>query len=116
MGGCRGDGMSPSVRELLLLLLAATAFAGGGTFMKLSEGATRPLPTLAFLALFVLGAVLQAFAMRHASLGGVYIAVLGLEAALTLVFSVVLFGEALSPPRLLAVGLILAGVALLRGT
>ena len=108
--------MSGPGRELLLLLVAATAFAAGGVFMKLSEGAARPLPTLAFLALFVLGAVVQALAMRQASLGGVYIAVLGLEAALALVFSVALFGESLTPVRVLAVVLILGGVALLRGT
>ena len=43
-----------------------------------------------------------------------YIAVLGLEAALTLVFSVAFLREGLSPSRLLAVVLILAGVVLLR--
>lgn len=82
--------------------------------MKLSEGATRPWPTLAFLGLFLGGAVLQALALRQADLGAVYIVVLGLEAALALVFSVVLFHERLSPTRVLAVVLILAGVALLR--
>ncbi|HEY0095468.1 MAG TPA: SMR family transporter [Archangium sp.] len=104
-----------SARNVVLLLLTAVCFAGGGIFMKLSDGVSRPLPTLAFLALFVLGAVLQAFALRQADLGVVYVAVLGLEAALTLVFSVALFHESLSPRRLLAVLLILCGVALLRG-
>ncbi|HEX8821850.1 MAG TPA: SMR family transporter [Archangium sp.] len=99
-----------------LLFLASLCFAVGGTFMKLSEGVTRPLPTLAFLVLFLLGALLQAFAMRRADLGVAYIAVLGLEAALTLVFSVTLFREGLSPARVLAVALILAGVVLLRRT
>jgi quaternary ammonium compound-resistance protein SugE len=104
-----------SARNVVLLLFTAACFAGGGIFMKLSDGVSRPLPTLAFLALFVLGAVLQAFALRQADLGVVYVAVLGLEAALTLVFSVALFHESLSPRRLLAVLLILGGVALLRG-
>ncbi|WNG28018.1 hypothetical protein F0U62_31440 [Cystobacter fuscus] len=104
-----------SARNMVLLLFTAVCFAGGGIFMKLSEGVSRPLPTLAFLGLFVLGAVLQAFALRQADLGVVYVAVLGLEAALTLVFSVALFHESLSPRRLLAVLLILGGVALLRG-
>ncbi|EPX55701.1 hypothetical protein D187_008262 [Cystobacter fuscus DSM 2262] len=104
-----------SARNMVLLLFTAVCFAGGGIFMKLSEGVSRPLPTLAFLGLFVLGAVLQALALRQADLGVVYVAVLGLEAALTLVFSVALFHEGLSPRRLLAVLLILCGVALLRG-
>ena len=104
-----------SARNVVLLLFTAVCFAGGGIFMKLSDGVSRPLPTLTFLVLFVLGAVLQAFALRQADLGVVYVAVLGLEAALTLVFSVALFHESLSPRRLLAVLLILCGVALLRG-
>jgi quaternary ammonium compound-resistance protein SugE len=103
-----------SGREMLLMFLAAACFAVGGIFMKLSAGVTRPLPIAAFLALFLAGALLQAFAMRRADLGSVYIAVLGLEAALALVFSVVLFHEGLSPVRILAVVLILVGVALLR--
>lgn len=100
--------------EVLLAFLAAVSFSVGGVFMKLSEGMSRPLPSAAFLGLFVLGAVLQALALRRTDLGVVYIAVLGLEAALTLVFSVLLFREALSVARVVAVLLIVAGVVLLR--
>ncbi|HZH14829.1 MAG TPA: SMR family transporter [Archangium sp.] len=104
-----------SWKELVLLFLSAVCFAGGGIFMKLSEGASRLLPTLTFLVLFGVGAVVLAIAMRRGELGVMYIAVLGLEAALTLVFSVALFHESFSSTRILAVLLILAGVALLRG-
>src|SRR5450755_3020047 len=38
--------------ELLLLIFASTAYAAGGLFMKFSNGATRPSPTIAFLLLF----------------------------------------------------------------
>lgn len=100
--------------EVLLAFLAAVSFSVGGVFMKLSEGMSRLLPSAAFLSLFVLGAVLQALALRRTDLGVVYIAVLGLEAALTLVFSVLLFREALSVARVVAVLLIVAGVVLLR--
>jgi multidrug transporter EmrE-like cation transporter len=96
------------------MVLASVCFAAGGIFMKLSDGVSRPLPSVAFLLLFLLGAVLQAVALRRADLGVVYIAVLGLEAALTLVFSVLLFHENLSFARVLAVLLIVAGVLLLR--
>jgi small multidrug resistance pump/quaternary ammonium compound-resistance protein SugE len=96
------------------MVLASVCFAVGGIFMKLSEGVSRPLPSVAFLLLFLLGAVLQAVALRRADLGVVYIAVLGLEAALTLVFSVLLLRESLSFARVLAVLLIVAGVLLLR--
>jgi small multidrug resistance pump/quaternary ammonium compound-resistance protein SugE len=103
-----------SWKELVLLVLSSVCFAGGGIFMKLSEGASRLLPTLAFLALFVIGALVLAVALRRGELGVMYIAVLGLEAALTLVFSIGFFHESFSPTRVLAVLLILAGVALLR--
>ncbi|MCY1077344.1 DMT family transporter [Archangium lansingense] len=99
----------------MLLFFSSVCFAGGGIFMKLSEGVSRLLPTLAFLALFVIGAVVLAVAMRRGELGVMYIAVLGLEAALTLVFSVAFFHESFSVTRILAVVLILVGVALLRG-
>jgi small multidrug resistance pump/quaternary ammonium compound-resistance protein SugE len=100
--------------EWALLVLSSVCFAVGGLLMKLSQGVSRPLPTLGFLALFLVGALLLAFAMRRADLGVAYIAVLGLEAALTLVFSVAFLREGVSPSRLLAVVLILAGVVLLR--
>ena len=82
--------------------------------MKLSEGVTRLRPTIAFLVLFVAGALLQAAAMRRADLGAAYIFVLGLEAALTLLFSILLFHENYSFTRILSVALIIAGIAGLR--
>lgn len=100
--------------EWVLMVLASVCFAVGGIFMKQSDGVTRPLPSVAFLVLFLAGALLQAWALRRADLGVVYIAVLGLEAALALVFSVVLFHESLSVARVTAVLLIVAGVVLLR--
>ncbi len=82
--------------------------------MKQSAGAVRPGPTAAFLALFMAGAIFQARAMRHSDMGPVYVAVLGLEAALALAFGVLLLGERLSAARVVAAILIVAGVALLR--
>jgi len=82
--------------------------------MKSSAGASRPLPTIAFLLLFLAGAILQARAMRRLDMAVVYIAVLGLEAVLALGFSVLLLGERVSLFRLVAVILIVAGIALLR--
>jgi len=100
--------------QLAALLVAAVCFAAGGLFMKLSQGVTRPAPTLAFLALFVIGALLQAAAMRRSDLGVVYIAVLGLEAALASLFSALVFHEHWPVARILAVALIVAGVVMLR--
>ena len=84
--------------------------------MKFSDGATRVAPSAAFAGLFLIGAFLQAFAMRRADLGVVYIAVLGLEAAMAAALSLMVLHERWSATRVLAVALILAGVALLRRT
>ncbi len=100
--------------EWLQLGLAALSYSLGGLSMKLSEGASRPWPTVAFLVLFCFGALLQAFAMRRMPLGPAYIAVLGLEAAITFLLSAVYLRESYSPGKLLAVLLILGGVVLLR--
>jgi small multidrug resistance pump/quaternary ammonium compound-resistance protein SugE len=100
--------------EWAQLILASVCFAVGGIFMKYSEGVSRLLPSLAFVALFLAGALLQAHALRRADLGVAYIAVLGMEAALTFGFSVLLFRESVSAARVVAVGLIVTGVVLLR--
>ena len=101
---------------LAQLLLASTAYAIGGLFMKLSAGVTRPGFTAAFLALFGGGALLQAVAMRGADLSVSYIFVLGVEALVTLVLSVAYLREPLPPSRLAAVVLVVAGIAWLRKT
>jgi multidrug transporter EmrE-like cation transporter len=100
--------------EITLLVLAAMAFSTGGLFMKLSSGITRPGPTAAFIALFVTGALLQALAMRRAELGVSYVFVLGLEAVITVLLSILLLHENFPPQRIAAVILVVAGIAWLR--
>jgi multidrug transporter EmrE-like cation transporter len=98
----------------IFLLLAAASFAVGGLLMKVSFGSQAVYANAGFLGLFVIGALLQARAMRHLDMGLVYTAVLGLEAAFALALSVTVLHEHLSPQRLAAVVLIVGGVALLR--
>ena len=99
---------------LACIALAALAFAIGGICMKLSAGLTQWPASLGVFLLFTLGAGLQALAMTRGDLGAIYIAVLGLEAVLAFGFGVVLFHEPMSPGRLLAVTLVVAGIACLR--
>ncbi len=82
--------------------------------MKKSDGARFLLPTVAFFSLFCGGAVLQALAMRKAEMGTTYIVVLGLEAALAAAVGAFWFGERMPPGKVGAIGVIIAGVALLR--
>ena len=96
---------------LFELIVAAAAYALGGFFMKLSEGLSRPLPSASFLTLFVAAASLQAVAMRRVDLGVAYIFVLGLEALFTLGLSLFVLRESWSAARLVAVTLVVVGVA-----
>jgi multidrug transporter EmrE-like cation transporter len=100
----------------LELVLASIAYSVGGLFMKLSSGLSRPLPTAAFLGLFVAGALIQAMGMRQADLSISYIFVLGVEALLTVLLSVFYLHESCPPSRLAAIAMVVVGIAWLRRT
>lgn len=105
--------MLANVPNVVLLALAALSFTCGGVCMKHSEGLTRLGPSLALGALFLLGAGLQALAMRREEMAVAYIFVLGLESVLAFAFGAFFFGEAVTLVRILAVTLITAGIFLL---
>jgi small multidrug resistance pump/quaternary ammonium compound-resistance protein SugE len=100
--------------SLFQLILAAAMYAVGGLFMKLSDGVSRPGPTAAFLALFVLAATIQAMGMRRADMGASYIFVLGAETLVSALLSIVYLHEQWSPVRVFSVFLVVLGIALLR--
>jgi multidrug transporter EmrE-like cation transporter len=101
---------------LAQLLVASTAFAAGGLFMKLSAGLTRPWPTIAFSLLFLAGAMLQALGMRGSDMGVSYVFVLGVEALVATGLSAAYLHESFPPSRIAAVLLVVAGVMWLRRT
>lgn len=98
----------------VLLVLASIAYAVGGLFMKQSDGVTRLMPTVAFLALFVSGAMMQAFGMKQADMGVSYVFVLGLEAIAAVLLSAFVLHEGYSASRLAAIALVVIGIAWLR--
>jgi multidrug transporter EmrE-like cation transporter len=100
---------------LVLPVLAALAFTAGGIFMKYADGMRHVTATFLFLIFFVLGAAMLSYAMRGAELGTTYIVVLGIEAALALIFGIVLFSETITVSKMAGVLLIVGGIALLRG-
>ena len=102
--------------SLALLLLASTAYAVGGLFMKLSAGLSRPWPTAAFSLLFLSGSMLQALGMRGADMGVSYVFVLGAEALVATGLSAAYLHESFPPSRIAAVLLVVAGVVWLRRT
>jgi len=101
---------------LLLLVAASLLFATGGLFMKLSLGLTRVTPSALVFALFCAGAACQTVAMRRADMGVAYVFVLGLEAVAAFLISVFALHESASPPRVIAVALVVSGIVLLERT
>jgi small multidrug resistance pump/quaternary ammonium compound-resistance protein SugE len=98
----------------MLTVLAALAFTVGGVFMKYADGLRNTWASVLFLVMFGIGAVLQSQAMRGGELGVIYILVLGLEAALAFGFGTIIFGEAVTLTKIVAILLIVSGIALLR--
>jgi small multidrug resistance pump/quaternary ammonium compound-resistance protein SugE len=98
---------------VVLMIAAALAYTSGGVCMKYSFGLTRPLPTVLLFTLFLLGAGLQALAMRSTDMGVAYILVLGLESLLAFIFSIYFFNEVATMTRVIAVFLITMGIILL---
>jgi multidrug transporter EmrE-like cation transporter len=94
---------------------ASVAFVLGGAFMKASAGFTRLWPSLAVIALFVLGAFLLAQAVRASGLATAYTFGLGIEALLSILVGIYWFGERLTPTKLIGIVLIVIGVAGVRG-
>ena len=84
--------------------------------MKYSAGLTNLLPSLGVFACFCLGAACQTIAMRKAEMSVVYVFVLGLEAVAAFALSVWILDERVTLAKVLAVALIVAGIALLNRT
>jgi multidrug transporter EmrE-like cation transporter len=102
------------MKTVALYALAAALYVIGGTLMKYSRGLTRLLPTVALVAVFSAGALIQAKAMRHEPLGPSYVVVLGLEALLAVMAGYLFFGEHASARTLSGVALVLLGILVLR--
>ena len=100
--------------NMILMIVAAVFFPVGGLCMKQSEGLTRVGPSVLLGVLFLAGAACQALAMRREEMSVTYVFVLGLESVLVCVLGVVFFEEAVTVARICAVGLITAGIVLLR--
>ncbi|MBM4262562.1 MAG: hypothetical protein FJ145_14175 [Deltaproteobacteria bacterium] len=84
------------MKTLALYAVAAMLYVVGGAMMKYSLGLTRWQPTLALIGAISIGALIQAWAMRHEDLGASYTVVLGLEAALALAAALYFFDERLT--------------------
>lgn len=82
--------------------------------MKMSEGFTRPWPTAVMVVAMLLSFALLAWAMRFLPLGTAYTVWTGIGAVGAFAVGIIVLGEPANPMRLLAAGLIVSGLVLMR--
>lgn len=83
-------------------------------FMKKSEGFTVLVPTVITLVTVIASFVLLSISMKTLPLGTAYTVWTGIGAAGAFVFGIVLLGEAVTPMRIVAAMLILAGLVMMK--
>jgi quaternary ammonium compound-resistance protein SugE len=95
-----------------IILAAAGLFeVGWAVGLKYTEGFTRPLPTVLTVASMVVSLGLLGLALRTLPLGTAYAVWTGVGTIGTALLGIWLFAESASLPRLLCIGLIVAGIA-----
>jgi multidrug transporter EmrE-like cation transporter len=99
---------------LYTVILAALLFSSGGYFMKLSEGMTKAVPTIAFMLLFLLGAVMQTVALEKTQLSITYVIVLGIEAVTAFLLGIFMLGEHTSGMKIAGAVFIVMGILAMR--
>ena len=83
-------------------------------YMKLSDGFSKPWPTLAmFVAMFASFGLLS-LAMKQLPLGTSYMVWTGIGALGAFVVGIALLGESVTPLRLLAAAMLLGGLVLMK--
>ena len=98
-----------------ILLLTAGAFETvWAYYMKLSDGFTRPGATVVTFAAMAVSIGLLGLARKSLPLGTAYMVGTGIGAVGAFVVGIVVLGEAVTPLRLLAAALIVAGIGLMK--
>jgi len=95
-----------------LLLLAITAEVIGTSFLRLSEGMTRPLPTLLVFGAYAIAMVLLSRVVLSIPLGLTYALWSGIGTVVIVLVGRFAYSQLLSPTQLIGIGLITAGVVI----
>ena len=92
------------------LTLAILLEVAGTTAMKLSDGLTKLVPSVALFVLYLASFALLALALKQIPVTVAYAIWSGVGSALIVVIGTILFKESLTPVKLGSIVLIVAGV------
>ena len=94
----------------IILLASALLEAVWATALGLSDGLTRPLPTVVFVVTAALSMQGLGMAVKHIPLGTAYAVWTGIGATGTVIVGVLFFQEPSGALRLFSVSLVIAGI------
>ncbi len=98
----------------LILFVAGLCEVGWAVGLKYTEGFTRLWPTVGVAAALAASMALLAWAVKTLPLGTAYAVWTGIGAVGAVTLGIVLFKEPVTAPRLVCLGLIVAGILGLR--
>lgn len=96
------------------LVVAGFLEVGWAYYMKRSEGFTLLTPSVITLVLMIASFALLAVAMRSLPLGTAYTIWTGIGAVGAFIVGILVLGEAATPMRLAAAGLIVSGLVMMK--
>jgi small multidrug resistance pump len=100
----------------ILLVVAIVLEVAGTTNMKLSEGFSKLVPSVLVLFFYALSIVALTFAVNRLDVSVAYAVWSGMGTALVAMIGIWFFQESLTTTKLIALGLIIVGVAMLHLT
>ena len=92
------------------LILAISFEVAGTTFMKLSEGFTKTIPSIAMFVFYILSLVALTFVLKRFEVSTAYAIWSGLGTALITVVGIIIFKENVSTIKILSIAFIIIGV------
>ncbi|KQW86573.1 DMT family transporter [Brevundimonas sp. Root1279] len=98
----------------IYLLIAGLFEIVWAYFMKQSDGFTRLWPSVATIGFMVVSFALLSLAMKSLPMGTAYVVWTGIGAVGAFAVGVIFLGEHLSPMRILAAVLVLAGLVIFK--
>ena len=100
----------------ILLMVAIVLEVVGTTNMKLSEGFSKLVPSVLVLFFYALSIVALTFAVNRLDVSVAYAVWSGMGTALVAMIGIWFFQESLTTTKLIALGFIIVGVAMLHLT